>query len=185
MKRMLRNCADRPFLAVILAALAACGRGPAEPAGGDFQDLPADQVMVGVDFVQTSQGVRVGTLRSDTAFVFSDSSVMHLRGVNLELHDENGQRKAHLTSLTGVLNNQTQAMIARGDVVLIVMANGRRIETPELHYDPQTRRVWSDSTTRMSHQGETFTAEGFTSDDEFRNVQTGRVRGRTGVRIEF
>ena len=45
------------------------------------------------------------------------------------------------------MNERTEEMVARGDVVLIVHSDGRRIESPELHYDPNRDRIWSDSTT--------------------------------------
>ena len=66
-------------------------------------------------------------------------------------------------------NQRTQKMVARGDVVL-VLADGRRIETEELNYEPETGRVWSDVPTRMLWSpGCVSTFSTFTVDDKFRN----------------
>jgi LPS export ABC transporter protein LptC len=166
--------------AVSLAA--ACGGTSTDPMVEEFESLPADKIMEGVEFSSTSSGVRSAKLLSDTAYLFEDSSRMHLRGVDLEMYDANGTRTAHLTSKTGVFDQSTEAMIATGDVVLVVIKDGRRILTEELHYDPQTRRVWSDVQTRQTlPDGTDMTVESFTADDQFNNVQTKGARGRSAA----
>jgi LPS export ABC transporter protein LptC len=170
-----------------LALSVACTGTSTGPGEGEFTELPADQVMIDVQFSSTSKGIRAAELKSDTAYLFSDSAVTHLRGVDLEMYDASGRQTAHLTSVTGVYNQNTQAMIGRGDVVLIVLADGRRIETEELYYDPEQRRIWSDVETHMTlPDGTDITTSNFTADDEFRNVQTGTTRGRSpATRIRF
>jgi LPS export ABC transporter protein LptC len=170
-----------------LLLVAACRGSGTDPMVAEFETLPADQIMEGVEFTSTSAGIRSAKLLSDTAYLFEDSSVMHLRGVDLEMYDATGTKTAHLTSLTGVFNQNTEAMIANEDVVLIVLKDGRRILTDELHYDPQTRRVWSDVETRMTlPDGSDMTVESFTADDQFNNVQTRGARGRSPTtRITF
>jgi LPS export ABC transporter protein LptC len=169
-----------------LALLAACGGQPIDPMVELFEDLPADQVMIGVYHQTTSDGVVTAKLLSDTVYMFQDSAVLHLRGVDLELFDANGQKTAHLTSRQGRLNQNTNSMVAIGNVVLIVVADGQRIESEELHYDPPSRRIWSEVTTRRTVNGQIMTADGFSADDQFRNVQMTRPRGVVpGVRIDF
>jgi LPS export ABC transporter protein LptC len=159
-----------PVLACI-AVLGACDDSTA-PLTGEYEPLPSDGVMVGLDHLYTSDGVRRAQLRADTAYLFEDSAVTHLRAVRLEMYDDAGELTSTLTSESGEFNTTTQKTVARGNVVLIMPGeDGRTIWTEELHYDPTTKRVWSDVATRMlMNSGEDFHGERFTADDQFQNV---------------
>jgi LPS export ABC transporter protein LptC len=175
----------RAIILIVFIALVAC-RGATEPATGFYESLPADQVLMGVNHAVTVDGIRRSLLRSDTTLVFNDSAAVQLRGVNLEIYGEEGNLRATLTSLAGTLNQNTNQMVARGNVVLIVHGpQGRTVWTEELHYDPGQKRIWSDVRTRTrTDRGENLTGEGFSSDEEFRNFQIRQPAG-TGIRIEF
>ena len=87
-----------------------------------------------------------------------------------------------LTSDEGEFNRDTQKTVARGNVVLVIPdPNGRTVWTEELHYDPTTKRLWSDVATRMRmNSGLEFNGVRFTADDEFRNVN---VPGGSGTNL--
>jgi LPS export ABC transporter protein LptC len=163
----------------------ACGR-QAGPTGEDFQEVPADLVMIDMVSFMTSNGVRKARLQGDTAHVYDDSGKVVVRGVNLLFFDEEGNQSGSLTSRTGDFNTTTQAMIARGNVVLVTTVGQRRIETEELHYDPQSHRLWSEVKTLMIEGGSRVTGDGFNADDKFSNVQVRNARGRVeGLKIQF
>jgi LPS export ABC transporter protein LptC len=172
------------WLALLLAV--ACGESGADPMIAEFDNLPADHVMTEMEFYATSSGIRAAKLLADTAYMYEDSTVSHLRGVALDMFDAAGVTTAHLTSVTGRFDSQSQAMTATGSVVLQVLRDGRKIETEQLHYDPETRRLWSDVQTRMTEaDGNVTTAASFTADDQFRNIQFQNARGRVRERITF
>lgn len=180
----------RPFILAALAAttLAACN-GTTAPPTEDYASLPADQVFVDVEHAMTSGGIRRSLLKSDTTLMFNDSSSVHLRGVNLEMYTETGTLRATLTARTGELDQNTNRMVARGDVVLVVMGeDGRTVWTEELHFEPQAGgqgRLWSDVPTRTRTQsGQDVSGDAFTSDESFRNFRIRNMRG-TGIRIDF
>lgn len=169
-----------------MMVLAGCNRdmGPGDGAG--FQPLPSDQVIVGFEQHVSESGQQKAILKGDTAFIYEDSSLAKVRDVNLVMYNEAGQVSARLTSEAGRLNTFTQQMTATGNVVLITEQDGRRIETEELHYDPNTHRVWSNVRTVQRHQGATLTGTGFEADDKFNNVRV--LNARTsggGLRITF
>ncbi|MGQ0813626.1 MAG: LPS export ABC transporter periplasmic protein LptC [Gemmatimonadota bacterium] len=169
-----------------LMLIGACGQQPADPAGADFKPLPADQVIVGFQQYVSENGLSKAILHGDTAFVYEDSSVAHVKDVNLVLYDEAGQVSARLTSKAGRLSTLTQAMTATGSVVLVTEQDKRTIETEELHYDPNTHRVWSNVRTVQRHQGGVLTGTGFEADDKFYNVRiTGARSSGGGLRIDF
>jgi LPS export ABC transporter protein LptC len=172
--------AGRRFVAVL--ALAACN-GVDAPTGEGYQDLPADQVLTGVHQTYTSNGVQSAIGVFDTVYRFTDSSKVHLRGVNLRMFDETGQQTATVTSTSGVLNDATNEMTAIGNVVLITN-DLRKIETEELHYDPNTRRLWSDVRTVHTYEGRVQIGDAFQSDDQFARVNVQNPRGDVGIKIQ-
>jgi hypothetical protein len=72
-------------------------------------------------------------------------------------------------------------MVARGDVVLRVLTDGSRLESAEIHYDPENDRIWSDSATvRTLADGTVTSGTAFESDIEFTNVRVLNIRGGAG-----
>lgn len=172
--------------AMALAWLGAACSGPQEPPAIAGQELPADQIMTGVEHNFTVGGVRSALGHFDTVYMHQDSSMTRIRGVDLEMYDTSGSLTATLVSDAGELNQSTQAMVARENVRLVLMADSSIIETEELHYDPSTHRVWSTVQTTRDLDGCVLTADGFTADDEFRKVEYDRQRGCVpGIEVEF
>jgi LPS export ABC transporter protein LptC len=150
------------------------------PVTADYEPLPADQVLEGVEHVMTQAGVRQSVLKADSSLIFDDSAAIHLRGVNLDMFNEQGRLHATLTSAQGRLDQNSNQMVAVGSVVLVIHegANAGRILTEELHYDPQQRVVWSNvRTERVFPGGQRGTMDSFRADDRFGNFQMQGYRG--------
>ena len=176
----------RRFVPALLVVLAAACQRATEPDSGEFQSVPADMMVVGMQQNITASGIRVGLLRGDTAYVFDDSTTVKVRNVDLTIYaEETGAQRAHLTSREGDFNQQTQFMIARGNVVLVTN-DGRRIETEELNYDPQSKRIWSTRETTLIEPGSRIVGDGFEADETFTNYRITRPRGQvSGDRVRF
>lgn len=173
--------AGATFLAAVLVA--ACGDAKdATVAAPALQEIEADNVIYGLNSYLTSQGVRQGHVRADTAYVYNDSSKLYLRKLEITFYDDAGNERASVTARSGELEQNTDKMVARGDVVLIVKTDGRRIQTQELFYDPTTERIWSDSATVMKEADGTVTrGSSFRSDIEFKNVRVENIRGGANI----
>jgi LPS export ABC transporter protein LptC len=175
-------------LLVVALLLSACKGNELTPAAtADYRDIAADQIVIGMEQYVTQAGRQRAILRGDTAYVFEDSAKAHVKKVNLTLFDEAGRESAQLTSRAGDFSNQTQAMTAIGNVVLVTRgANPRTIETEELHYDPNTKRIWSTKPTVMRSASGVLRGTGFESDDQFQNVRvTNATSQGGGMRIQF
>ena len=169
--RQLRSVA--PMLsALAVAALAACGDEAATPTIDEaLQDLDYI-IMVGMENVMTKDGVRNGIVVSDSSYIYEDSSTARLFGVEMTLFTEQGVERSRLTADRGWLNERTDELTAVGNVVLDIPSDGRRIETPELHYDPVRDEISSDSSTIQVFNGTRTRATcGFQSDLQFRNFR--------------
>lgn len=135
----------------------------------EYLQFDADGVVFQMTHRFTQEGVLQAMVMADTAIQWHDSTAVALRVVNLRVFDEDGSERAHVTSRSGTLDTRTEQMTAQGDVVLVIPAENRTIESQELHYDPRGERIWSDSSFVMHHQGRVLRGRSFTSDLEFRN----------------
>jgi LPS export ABC transporter protein LptC len=168
---------------VLLATLllAACGEPAEPPLAEDWvASMDADQVMFNVEHFVTNNGVVRGKLLADTAFMYEDSAVVRVRPVNLTLYDEQGEVAGEVTAAAGRLDTRTQRMVATGSVV-VQEIQGDRIETEELHFDPNRDRVWSEVATTIHRGGSVLHGTGFTSNtgltDTRLDAPTGSVEG--------
>ncbi|HEX6939131.1 MAG TPA: LPS export ABC transporter periplasmic protein LptC [Longimicrobiales bacterium] len=184
----MRRSATGPILIGMLAA--ACGAGDQGPvAGEEYARLAADNVVAGVEHFVTRDGIRQAVLRADTGYFYEDSARVDLVNVHLTLFRGTGEEAADLTSAAGQLNQRTEAMVARGNVVLVTV-DGRRIETEELHYDPRQQRIWSDVRTVHIQNGARLEGESFEAKldgtGQLRDLVLREPRGRAeSVEIGF
>jgi LPS export ABC transporter protein LptC len=182
-----RESTPRGALALVTAVLLAVGlAGCEEPvnapsASAELIEMGADNVAFGMVSFMTSNGIREGRVEADTAYMFADSSMAKLRRMKIVFYNENGTERAVVTGDRGEWNQNTDRMVAHGNVVLIVHEDGRKIESEELNYDPTQRRIWSDSATvQTMADGSVTRGSAFQSDMEFKNVRIENIRGRVG-----
>ncbi len=167
---------------LFVAGLVAC-KGPTEAttSAGDLANIQADLVNFGMVSYLTSKGVRQGRIDADTAYVYNDSSNIELRGLHVIFYAEDGRERATVTADGGELDQVSDRMIARGNVVLVIREDGRKIESPELQYDPDREMIWSDSATvQTMADGRVTRGTSFKSDLAFNNVTIANPRGAIG-----
>jgi hypothetical protein len=77
------------------------------------------------------------------------------------------------------LDNSTNELLAEGNAILLIRADGRRIESYELRYIPDDDRIRSDSLSVMYDGDAIIEGTSFTSDLNFERVviQNARTRG--------
>jgi LPS export ABC transporter protein LptC len=162
--------------------LGGCGSQEDTPVvSPDLLEVDADGVIYGMRSLITLEGVREGMVRADTAYFYEDSSSVELRQLSLTVYTEDGRERALVTAERGWLNVDTNEMVARGNAVLTVRADGRIIESAELNYNPNEDRIWSDSATVQRLDGTVSEGSSFESDLEFTNVRIVNMRTRGGA----
>lgn len=130
----------------------------------------ADQVMFGASFNMTNRGVIRAELQADTAYFFDDNTRIELDDVNTTFYTVSGMKDAVLTSDRGRYSTRLGNMTAYGNVV-VTTEDGRRIVTPELHYNQSSNQFSSDSQFVMTQPGRRIAGVGFRSDPGLKNVQ--------------
>lgn len=178
MKRILRILT----IAAITTLGAACGPVPTNAVTGTI-DADASQVTYDMNMRVTENGILKADLFADTAITPVGDTRTQLKKVRLTFFNP-GEPPSKLTSKTGEYDQTTGAMIARGDVVLIVPGDkgSRTIKSEELHWDQRSDRVWSEKVTSITEAGQTLVTQGFTSNAKFTNVQGTNARV-TGVQV--
>lgn len=167
------------LLSLVLLMAAGCQDGATTPSPADQPtDMPADQIMYGVEHRMTSEGVRRAVLYGDTAYVHQSGSRFDIVGVRMVFFDEAGRETGNLTSKTGTYELRAGSMLAEGDVVLHTQGESgeRTLETEQLHFSVNGDRLWSDKAVVMREGGRIVHGTSFESDGRFQNVTVVRAR---------
>ena len=173
-------------LAVLAGVAAACSQELNTPvADEELQSMESDAIAFGMVSFITDNGIRQGRVEADTAYVFEDTGLAELHGMNIVFYEEDsGREQATVEGIRGEWNRETNRMVARGDVVLLIHADSSTIESQELFYDPALGRIWSDSATvRTLRDGTVTSGTAFESDMSFENIRIENARG--GIRRVF
>lgn len=166
--------------ALAVAAVAGgCAQEASTPvANEEVMSMEADYVQFGMVSYVTTNGVREGRIEADTAYVFNETSNVNLHQMTIVFYDELGNERATVSGAAGEWNIETDQMVARGDVVLLVHSDSSKIESAEIHYDPATQQIWSDSATvRTEPDGTVTSGSAFESDMSFENLRIEDARG--------
>lgn len=169
---------------LILVGLVALGCGTeGDPTGGFVpREMEANQVMFDVHHYLHEDGTVRALLLADTAFVYEDDGIIDARQIDVTMYGDRGEKSGRLTALSGEIRTDSEAMTARGEVVLVTVEGDRRIETEELHYDPDRGRIWSEVESTLIEDGTVTTGTGFTADTGLRTVRITNPQA-TGLRV--
>ena len=144
-----------------------------------LEAMGADYLAFGFSHTGTREGVLDFHMEGDTALIFTDSLLFRGNVTFTTYHEGVGTEKAVVTSDRGRLDMGTDEMLAEGNAVLLILEDGRRIESYELRYIPDEDRIRSDSATVMYDGDAIVEGTSFTSDLNFERVviNNGRTRG--------
>lgn len=170
----------------VLVAACADSSGVAPPTSNDTI-LPdsSEQVIFGLRVRLTDRSVAKGDLLSDTAYTYDSGNRLELRRVHVTFFDALGEEDGTLTAREGTYSKRLSRLEARGDVV-IVRADGRRLESQQLVYDELRDQIFSDSAFVLNEPNKRqITGIGFESDPQltkFRVLQ--QFKGVAPVTVE-
>ena len=139
----------------------------------------ADHVMMGMHVTMTSGGVRQANLEADTAFVYESVGRTLVKKTRLTFFTTAGVQQSVLTADSGWYEARSGNMEALGHVV-VVRADGSRLNTSQLLYEPSKNQVSTDQFYTYDSGEQHAQATGFVSDPSFSNIVTRRLRGTGG-----
>jgi LPS export ABC transporter protein LptC len=147
---------------VAAAALAGCG-GEEKPIPGTRpQNLPTQEVR---DFTlrESNTGRPEWILSARYAAVYGQRGVIVAQGVAIDFFDKDGNKYSHLTAREGEVQQGSNDMEARGNVV-VTTTDGVRIQTESLRFLSRQNRIVSDDFVKLERHGDVVTGVGFESD---------------------
>jgi LPS export ABC transporter protein LptC len=153
---------------VVLIACQEPGATP--PVAARALSDTADQTLIGVRLTLADHGVQRALMRADTGYTYDDNTRTELRVVRTTFFTETGTKNGTLTSREGTYNSRAGNMEARGNVV-VISEDGRRLETPQLRYDPQKNEISSDSSFVLTRPGERLSGIGFKTDPNLSRIR--------------
>ncbi len=167
--------------AAACAVLAAgCGDGTEPSAAPVRRDaaLP-EQQFFDYRLIETNAAVRQWVLESSEMQKFAGREDVLLVTVRMDFYRD-GAHFSVLTADSGRANLQTRNVHTWGDVV-VVTDDGRRLETQELFFDNETRRITNDVFNRFTREGDVLTGIGLeaTPDLEYIEIK-GEVQAEVG-----
>lgn len=162
-------------LVLLSVSLGACqDTGATPPVAGRATADTADQTLFGVRLVMADRGVQRAGLEADTGFTYEDNSRFELRVVRTIFFTETGVKNATLTSREGTYSVRSGNMEARGNVV-VISEDGRRLETPQLRFDPGRNEISGDSAFVLTRPGDILRGIGFVTDPNLTRINVKRA----------
>jgi LPS export ABC transporter protein LptC len=105
-------------------------------------------------------------------------------GVRVDFYDQDGNIKSVLTSREGKVLDETQNMVATGDVEL-VSNNGTHLYADELHWDNKLAKIRSEVAVKFTTQTDTLYGDTFLSDPGLTDYEITNPRGSSQKTINI
>ena len=173
------------FCAVVVGTVSACGdsQGPPVASRALLPDSALQMLWV-AKFTLTDGGVRRATVEADTLLTYEDNTREELRKVTARFYTAAGEQQAVLTSNQGSHNSRVGTMEARGNVI-VISNDGKRLETPQLKYDPNRNEISSDSAFTLTEGQRITKGVGFVSNPDMTNMRILAAAQITGTEVKI
>lgn len=146
------------------------------PTGREGLPTTPDQVVEDGEHVITVDGVKKAVIEAEQMYFFHELGRVIGDTISVRFFDESGIQQSLLTARTGEIQQESQEMLAEGQVH--VRGETARITTERLRYHPDRNLVTSDTTTEIHQDGNVIRGQGVESDPGLRNL---RIRGASAV----
>jgi LPS export ABC transporter protein LptC len=165
------------LFACAVALVAACRDDGVRPTTTVTAADSADQILEGMEYLITNDGVRRTRVEADTAYVYEATQLARLMHVKVTFYNANGLETSAVTADSGHYQMRDGSMDAWGHVVGTT-PDGKRLKTEQLKYDAQKHQVSSTEPFTFDKPQQHMSGNGFTSDPDFANVTAGQPKGR-------
>jgi LPS export ABC transporter protein LptC len=169
-------------LAALLAAGLACGRDEVAPRrplttqAGAPERAP-DQIIENGTHVVTREGVKRAVLQARQIEFYNAEAKVEADTMEMTFFDARGLEESRLTARYGEIDQRTEDVMARGDV-MVVASDGTRISGEELRYDSAADRITSDLPVTIVREGNRIQGDGVEADPALTSI---RITGSSAV----
>ncbi|WMJ72436.1 LPS export ABC transporter periplasmic protein LptC [Cytophagaceae bacterium ABcell3] len=121
----------------------------------------------------------------DIETIYSDSTIMRVmltaplqyelksgnrefpKGVDMDFFDDKGTKSSNLVSNYGHYDKEKKLYTVTGNVVIMNFEKGERLNTEELKWKPEEKKVFTDKFVRIETEDEILTGHGLESNEDF------------------
>jgi LPS export ABC transporter protein LptC len=164
----------------LIFSLCSCSKTQEEPSGPrpDTEGFP-DQESWNSTIVITKDGRRMAEVWAGYIATYNQKNETVLKdSIHIDFYDQEGNHNSVLTAKEGLVYNQTNNMIAIGNVI-VVSDSGIVLETEELKWNNQTQKIISDVPVIFTTETEKLNGDSFVSDPDLKNYEIKNARGYT------
>ncbi len=106
------------------------------------------------------------------------------KGIDVKFYNSQGEIESTLrANYAKIYDKQTKAY-AKGNVVLVNVKEGNRLETEELFWERKTDKIRTDKTVRITTQEEVLVGKGLEATTDFKYYKLKKITGTFKVKIE-
>ena len=163
------------FCCAICAGVSGCEKDSGSSPEKTKVEMP-DQEVGNFSLTESVAGTKKWTLWAESAAIYNEKTKVDARNVRIDFFEEDGSKFSELKADSGILNQKTNDMEARGNVV-VRTEDGITLETEYLSWLNLSQKIVSEDFVKITQGKDVLTGYGLVSDpslNEFeikRNVQ--------------
>jgi LPS export ABC transporter protein LptC len=163
------------FCCAICAGVSGCEKYSGSSPEKALVQTP-DQEVGNFSLTESVEGTKKWTLWAEWAAIYNEKAQVDARNVRIDFFEEDGSKFSELKADSGILNQKTNDMEARGNVV-VRTEDGITLETGYLSWLNLSQKIVSEDFVKITQGTDVLTGYGLVSDpslNEFeikRNVQ--------------
>ncbi len=168
------------LLLIALLSVFSCSTPQEEPSGAkaELEELP-DQESWQSTIIITRDGRRLAEVWAGHIASYNEKNETILKdSIHIDFYNQEGEHNSVLTAKEGIVYNQTNNMVAMGNVV-VVSDSEVVLETEELKWNNQKQKIISDVSVIFTTETEKLIGDSFISDPDLKNYEIKNARGYT------
>ena len=144
-----------------------------------------DQEIWNSDITLTKDGLKRAVVHSAHLTKYNDKSFVNMdTDVIVDFFNEEERHLSHLTSQTATVNEHTNDLVAKGNVV-VVSDSGLTLFTEEMRWDHRKERIISEVFVTFVTPDDSLTGVGFESDSDLKNWVIFKPSGVTNRDMKY
>lgn len=168
----------KPHFLLFLAVLAGCTtaelREPVEYTG------PMRE-MDNMDMLYTEAGAVKAKMKSPQVFEFENGDREFPKGINMEFYDAQGKLESTLRADHAFFFKDQNQWRGRGNVVVNNVLKDEQLNTEELFWKPDEKRIFTDKFVTIRQQTDVIAGEGMEAKQDLSDFEMKRVTGEFEV----
>jgi len=160
---------------ILLASVLAMGCASEEPREGEQSPASSglEREIRGFTMSETQGGTPLWELRAEVAYRLPSQSTVRLNDVRVDFFDGEGNLSSWLTARSGIVDEGTEDLTAKGRVIMISL-EGDTLITEELRYLREEDRITGPDWVRLSKTDRVITGYGFESSPDLSDYRLER-----------